>query len=123
VAEVVEAGPLAGLDDLEPALLDAFTRSRDALAGGRPVVLVVRDEALLGHAEPADAAFANALVGLARALATEGVRDGWTVNVLAVTDTTEDADRAAWLDRLASGDGASGALVRLGGLHRGRVPL
>ena len=123
VVEVIEARPLDGLDELEPALVDAFTRSRDAVTAGRPVVIVVRDGALLGHAEPADSAFANALVGIARALATEGVRDGWTINVLAVTDATSDADRAAWLDRLALGDGASGALVRLGDLHLGRVPL
>jgi hypothetical protein len=78
---VIEATPLDGLDDLEPALLDAFLRARDAVTGGRSVVAVVRDADLLGHCEPADAAFANGLVGLVRALATEGIREGWTVNV------------------------------------------
>jgi hypothetical protein len=122
-AEVIEPGPLSGIDELEAALLDGFGRARDAVLSGRSVVVVVRDEDLLGHREPADAALANALVGLVRALATEGVREGWTLNALALADGTTDAERSAWIDRLAGGDGARGALIRLGDLHLGRVPV
>jgi len=121
--EVIEARPLAGLDDLEPALLDAFRRAREAVTGGRPVVAVVRDADLLGQGEPADAALANALVGLVRALATEGVREGWTLNALAVRDDAPAQERAVWIERLGDGQGAGGALVRLGELHLGRVPV
>ena len=121
--EVIETSPLDGLEGLEPALLNAFRRTRTAVMAGRPVVTVVRDADLLGHGEPADAALANALVGLMRAFATEGVRDGWTVNALAVVDDIGDLARAAWIERLAQSDGARGALVRLGDLHLGRVPV
>jgi hypothetical protein len=82
---VTEARPLDGVDDLEPALLDAFPRrARDAVTGGRPVA-VVRDADLLGRGEP--------------------------------------AEPAAWVERLGSADRAGGALVRLGDLHLGRVPV
>jgi hypothetical protein len=47
------------------------------VTGGRPVVAVVRDADLLGCGEPADAAFADGLVGLVRILATEGIREAW----------------------------------------------
>jgi NAD(P)-dependent dehydrogenase (short-subunit alcohol dehydrogenase family) len=122
-AEVIEPGPLSSMGDLEAALLDAFRRAREAVTAGRSVVVVVRDEDLLGHGEPADAALANALIGLVRALAIEGVREGWTVNALGLADGTTDAERGAWIDRLAGGDGARGAVVRLGDVHLGLVPV
>jgi NAD(P)-dependent dehydrogenase (short-subunit alcohol dehydrogenase family) len=121
--EVLHARPLSGIEDIEPALLDAFLRAREAVVGGRSVVAVVRDGDLLGHGEAADAAFANALVGLVRALATEGAREGWTVNALAVPDEMRADQRDAWIARLARGEGAGGALLRLGDLQLGRVPL
>jgi NAD(P)-dependent dehydrogenase (short-subunit alcohol dehydrogenase family) len=121
--EVIEAGPLGGVDDLESALLDAFRRARAALAAGRPIVAIVRDSDLLGHGEPADAALANAVLGLVRTLAIEGVREGWTVNALAVGDGVSEQQLATWIRRLGEGQAVGGALVRLGDLHLGRVPL
>jgi NAD(P)-dependent dehydrogenase (short-subunit alcohol dehydrogenase family) len=121
--EVIEAGPLGGVGDLEPALLAAFRRARAALAAGRPVVAVVRDGDLLGHGEPADAALANAVLGLVRTLAVEGVREGWTVNALAVGEGVSEQQRATWTRRLGEGEAAGGALLRLGELHLGRVPV
>lgn len=118
-ALVYEAPAGIGIEGLEDALLDAFRAVRDAVSAGRPVVVIVRDADVLGHGEPADAALANALVGLVRAFATEGGRDGWRVNALSVPDGDE---RAAWVDRLADPQGVSGAIVRLGDLHLGRVP-
>ena len=111
-----------GIELLEETLLDAFHALRDALAGGRPAIAVVRDADVLGHGEPADAALANALVGLVRALATEGTRDGWTVNALAVPDELDPDALSVWIDRLAHANGLTGGLVRLGDLHLGRVP-
>ena len=112
-----------GIDQLEAVLLEAFGTLRDALAAGRPVIVVVHDSDLLGQGEVADAALANALVGLVRALATEGTSDGWQVNALAVSDEIGDDARRAWIGRLTDPQGATGALVRLGDLHLGRVPV
>ena len=107
---------------LEETLLGAFHALRDALASGRPAIAVVRDADVLGHGDAADAALANALVGLVRALATEGTRDGWMVNALAVPDDVDPDGASVWIDRLAHANGLTGGLVRLGDLHLGRVP-
>jgi hypothetical protein len=122
-ALVLVAAEGVGLDDLEPVLLDAFKRLRDAVVAGRPAVVVVRERDVLGHGGELDAALAHGLLGLVRALATEGAKPGWTVNALSVADETSAAERAAWIERLASPAGASGAVVRLGGAHLGRVPV
>jgi hypothetical protein len=111
-----------GVELLAETLLEAFHVLRDAVAGGRPAIAVVRDADVLGHGEPAEAALANALVGLVRALATEGARDRWTVNALAVPARLDPDALSVWIDRLADPNGMTGGLVRLGELHLGRVP-
>jgi hypothetical protein len=111
-----------GIELLEETLLDAFHALRDAVTSGRPAIVIVRDADVLGHGDPAGAALANALVGLVRALATEGTRDGWTVNALAVPDELDPDALSVWIDRLAHANGLTGGLVRLGDLHLGRVP-
>jgi hypothetical protein len=120
---VVEAGTDVGLDGLEPALLDAFHRLRDAVLAGRPAIVVVRERDLLAHGDEFDAALAHGLVGLVRALAIEGAKPGWTINALAVADDTADAERATWVERLADPAGASGAVVRLGRGHLGKLAV
>ena len=84
--------------------------------------MIVRDSDLLGHGDPADAALANGLLGLARAFAIEGRREQWVVNVLAVEEGAEDASHS-WVERLSDPQGVAGALIRVGDLHLGRVPL
>lgn len=98
------------VEQLPGALADAFAATRDALAAGEPVVVVVRERDLLGHGELTDAALACALLGLVRALALEGDRDGWRVNVLAVEELTgaDDPDVLALLARTS----LSGQLLR-----------
>ena len=122
-AELIEGARPASHDDVEPALRDAFLRARAALAEARAVVVVVREEDLLGHGEPAAAAVAGGLVGLVRALAMEGTRDGWAINALTVTDAVDATDRARWIERLGEPGTAAGAVVRLGALHHGRIPV
>jgi NAD(P)-dependent dehydrogenase (short-subunit alcohol dehydrogenase family) len=122
-AEVIDAARPESLDGIEPALRGVFLRARAALADGLPVVVVVRDEDLLGHGDPAAAAVAGGVLGLVRALAMEGARDGWAINALAVTEAVDAADRARWIDRLGEPDAATGAVVRLGRLHHGRIPV
>jgi hypothetical protein len=105
----------ARVEDLELQLLEQFTAAREALLAGRPVIFEVSASDLLGHGGVADAALANAMVGLARALALEGVRAGWRVNVVA-RESGGDVD-TAFLDDLA----LTGQLLHLGSGHLGRV--
>jgi hypothetical protein len=120
---VYEAPLGIDLDGLEVAILEAFHRLRDAVAGGSPAVVIIRESDLLGHGDAADAALANALLGLVRALATEGLREGWVVNALSIPDDLAEAVRRAWIDRLSEPQGISGAVIRLGELHLGRAPV
>jgi NAD(P)-dependent dehydrogenase (short-subunit alcohol dehydrogenase family) len=110
-----------GIDFLEETLLDAFLTIRDALTRDRPAVAVIRESDVLGHGDPADAALATALVGMVRTLATEGTREGWTVNVLSIPDDLPSDALDEWVARLAAPHGMTGGLVRLGDLHLGRV--
>jgi NAD(P)-dependent dehydrogenase (short-subunit alcohol dehydrogenase family) len=111
------------LDTLEDTLLAAFLTVREALTGGGAVVVVVRDADLLGHGQSADAALAGGLVGMVRALAIEGVRDGWQINALALSGAVSDEQREIWIERLVEPAGATGELFRLGELHLGRVSV
>jgi NAD(P)-dependent dehydrogenase (short-subunit alcohol dehydrogenase family) len=122
-AVVYEAPSGVDLARLEDALFTAFSTIREALEQDQSVVVVVRDEDLLGHAQPADAALAGALVGLTRALATEGARAGWRINAIAVTADVDPIDQATWISHLSESPGLNGELVRLGPLHLGRVPV
>jgi hypothetical protein len=106
----------AGLGEVEAQLLEHFTAARAALLAGDAVVFEVGGADLLGHGGTADAAVACALVGLARALALEGERAGWSVNVVA-----RDGDGAPDAAFLAE-HGLSGELVHAGRAHLGRVP-
>lgn len=120
-ALVCEQPACSTLEQLEGQLLVAFEAARDALAAERAVVVVVRERDLLGHGDPIEAALAHALVGLVRALATEGARAGWTLNALAVAEDTPAAEREVWVRRLGEPEGGAGLVVRLGRDHLGRV--
>ena len=79
-----------------------------AVTHGRPAVVIVRDCDLLGHGGAADAALANGLLGLVRALATEGLREQWVVNMLAIeTDTDAQAEEIAETVAFLSSSAAS----------------
>lgn len=112
-----------GAEDLDGALWAIFEWAFEMLQDGRPAVLVVAEDDLLGHGDPADAAAATAVVGLVRALATEGRRDGWRINALSVPLAEMDRDWYGWACSVNNPGFVNGALVRLGTLHLGRVPL
>lgn len=111
------------LDAVEAVLWDAFRRAVAALSEDHAVVLLVDDDVLAGDADPAASAVASGALGLARALAFEGVRSGWQINVLAVPAEGPKEDTDAWVARLAEPRGASGTLVRLGVRQHGKLPL
>lgn len=116
---------MAGVElaELDEALLRAFRAIREALIEGRAVIVFVSDSDLLGHGSPADAALAGGLLGLTRALATEGVREGWRINALAIADDIDPVELDAWTTRLAESTALNGGLLRLGNLHLGKVPV
>jgi hypothetical protein len=120
---VVRIAPECEVGALEGLLWDAFTHSLAALEQGAPVVLVVDDGALAGDASPAASALAAGALGLARALATEGARTSWWINVLSLPATASPADIEEWVERLGEPHGASGTVVRLGTRHQRRTPL
>jgi hypothetical protein len=111
-----------GVDDLEAVLTAAFERIRAALARGEPVVVVLDERDVAGVGEPAAAALAHGLLGLARALALEGRKPGWRIAVLAAPPDLDPDERRRWIVQLAGSSSASGTLLRVGDEHVGRVP-
>ena len=86
---LVRQRPCLGLADIAGQLLAAFEATREAIAADGPVIIVVRSADLLGQGSLEDAAVANGLLGLMRAVVFEGGAKGWRVNVVATT-TGED---------------------------------
>jgi hypothetical protein len=121
-ALVFEPPAVSSVDDLEPALTHAFERIRAALDAGEPVVVQLDERDVQGAGEPAGAALAHGLLGLARALALEGRRPGWHVAVLSAPADLDAEERRRWVERLADPGATSGSLLRLGGDHLGRLP-
>jgi prolyl-tRNA editing enzyme YbaK/EbsC (Cys-tRNA(Pro) deacylase) len=119
---VYEPPAAVGVDDLEAVLTRAFEAVRAALERGEAVVVVLDERDVQGAGDPAAAALAHGLLGLARALALEGRKPGWRIAVLAAPRELDGDERQRWVAHLAASAAASGTLVRLGGEHLGRVP-
>jgi hypothetical protein len=117
-----DAPSIERLDQLEDQLTRSFLVLRDAVQRGDAVVVTVDDRDLQGVTEPAGAALAHGLLGLVRSLAIEGGRPGWQINLLSVAADVAGEQRDVWVQRLADPAGASGAVVRLGNDHLGRLP-
>jgi hypothetical protein len=116
------AKPL-GLDQLEDRLAAAFASILRALEDGEAVVVLVDDEDIQGVTGVAEAALAHGLLGLCRALAIEGEKEGWAIGMLSSTSGVDAEERARWIEKLGSPGAASGSLIRLGGAHLGRVAV
>lgn len=110
--------PVVGdqLEDIVRELTLVFRRVKGAVLDGKHVLILLNDADLLGQGTPADAAIANGLLGMARAVALEGVREGWRINVV----STRDGDTTDVVYCLVEA-GVSGQLVRLGSDHLGRL--
>jgi len=86
-----------------------------------PVVYVVRSEDLFGRRGACPAMIACGLLSAARTAGIEGLKSGWSVNILAVDEGVVDGEVERWAARLTEGGGPTGELVRLGGSHLGRL--
>ena len=117
-----EVAKPVGLAQLEDVLATAFAAMVGALEEGEAVVVAVDDEDLQGIAGVAAAALAHGLLGLCRALAIEGRKEGWTIGMLSCAEGVAAEERARWIEALGQPGAASGSLLRLGGAHLGRVP-
>lgn len=107
------------LDAVTPALTGAFVAAREALGAGRKVAVVVDAGDLLGQGSVVDAAVATGLLGMVRALGIEGVKPGWSINVVAGGE----GDEALVEEAVAMLAGASltGQLLQVGGANLGKV--
>ncbi len=102
-------------------LTRAFEVSRAAAQSEESFVYVVHQDDLLGRRGAGNAMVATGLLSAARTAALEGVRRGWTANVVAFD---EDADRSAverWAQQLIEAGEVTGELVRVGEGHIGKA--
>ncbi len=102
-------------------LTRAFEVSRAAAQSEESFVYVVHQDDLLGRRGAGNAMVATGLLSAARTAALEGVRKGWTANVVAFD---ENADRSAverWAQQLLEGGGVTGELLRVGAGHIGKA--
>ena len=108
---VIRTTEVTDLGEVRAALVKAFEQVQAAIAAGQRVTLVVPADDLLGHRGPQRGAYVGALAGIARAVAFEGARAGWQVNVLALPPGTElsDAESDGYF-----ADGLSGQIVIVG---------
>ena len=121
-APLVLAQPTPGEDPgaVGPALTAVFATVKEALAAERPVVIVLDDRDLLGQGSVVDATIATGLLGLSRALALEGAKPGWSVNVVThrgEADAAPVREAIEWL----GGSGLSGQFLRVGTEQLGKV--
>ena len=64
---------------------------------------------------------ATGLLSAARTAALEGIKDGWTVNVVAFSDGTDPDTVADWADHLVGSSGVTGEVLRIGPDHIGKA--
>ncbi|HLF42053.1 MAG TPA: hypothetical protein VJA46_00840 [Acidimicrobiia bacterium] len=103
------------------ALTRAFEASRAAAQAGDSIVYVVHNDDLLGRRGPGKAMVATGLLSAARTAALEGIKDGWTVNVVAFSAGTDPETVADWADHLNESSHVTGEVVRIGPDHIGRA--
>lgn len=108
---VIRTTEVTDLREVRAALVEAFEQVQAAIAAGQRVTLVVPADDLLGHRGPQHGAYVGALLGIARAVAFEGARADWQVNVLALPPGVElsDAESDGYF-----ADGLSGQIVTVG---------
>ncbi len=109
-------------DEIRAELERAFQMSRAAAQAEESFVYVVHHDDLLGRRGSGNAMVATGLLSAARTAALEGSRKGWTANVVAYDDETDDETVQAWAEKLATdSSGVTGELIRVGSSHIGKA--
>lgn len=108
--------------EVREELTRAFTFARISARADEDFVFVVHHDDLLGRRSPGNAMVATGLLSAARTAAIEGSRKGWTANVLAYDDESDEGLVELWAERLAGNpSGMSGELIRIGSSHLGKA--
>ncbi|MGH3240383.1 MAG: hypothetical protein ACRDNL_08375 [Spirillospora sp.] len=108
-------------DHAEDELAEAFVLTRQATIADAPVVYVLDARAVLGRAAPLDSAVAAGLVGGARALAFEGLREQRYVTVIAVDGSEREGMLADAVRHAVSSRTGLGQVQMLGSEHVGAM--
>lgn len=109
-------------DEVRAELERAFQMSRTAAQAEESFVYVVHHDDLLGRRGAGNAMVATGLLSAARTAAIEGSRKGWTANVVAYDDETDEATVRTWAEKLAQDpSGVTGELIRVGSSHIGKT--
>ncbi len=109
-------------DEIRAELERAFQMSRTAAQAEESFVYVVHHDDLLGRRGAGNAMVATGLLSAARTAAIEGSRKGWTANVVAYDDGTDEETVQAWAEKLATdSSGVTGELIRVGSSHIGKA--
>lgn len=103
------------------ALTRAFEATRAAAQAGDSIVYVVHNDDLLGRRGTGKAMVAAGLLSAARTAALEGIKDGWTVNVVAFSAGTDPETVADWADHLIESSDVTGEVLRIGPDHIGKA--
>ncbi|MCZ6457294.1 MAG: hypothetical protein O6650_08610 [Actinobacteria bacterium] len=99
----------------------AFQMSRAAARDEESFVYVVHHDDLLGRRGAGDAMVASGLLSAARTAALEGVRKGWTANVIARDENADPKEVELWAERMLESHGVTGELIRIGSTHIGKA--
>ena len=124
---VTEGAVLAACDPppdwgaVEDRLVDAFHVARQCAVQGAPLVYVVRSEDLRGARSPLASALATALIGCARAVASEFQREGIAANVVAIPTDVDRGRAARVIGSLLADPVLTAELVDLGSAKLGKV--
>lgn len=108
-------------EEVLAALEHAFQVSRTAAQAGESFVFVVHNDDLLGRRGPGGAMVAAGLLSAARTAALEGTRIGWTANVIAFDEGTEESEVDRWVKSILDSPGVTGQLIHIGPGHVGKA--
>lgn len=108
-------------DEVLAALTRAFEASRAAAQSGDSIVYVVHQDDLLGRRGAGKAMLATGLLSAARTAALEGIRDGWTVNVVAFSSGTDPNTVTDWAEYVVGSSDLTGEVLRIGPDHIGKA--
>lgn len=108
-------------EDARSTLIRAFEVTRDAAIVQESVVYVVMTDDLLGRRGPLAAMVATGLLSAARSAALEFVKSDFSINVLAVSESTPIEQIIEWVEQLLTVAGPTGELIHLGPDHVGKA--